>query len=58
MRNAVARRPLDGLLLLDKPTGMTSNGALQRVKWLYQARKLTDALSAELPRQVEDSAPL
>lgn len=33
------RRVLDGLLLLDKPTGMTSNGVLQRVKWLYQARK-------------------
>ena len=33
------RRSLDGLLLLDKPIGMTSNGALQRVKWLFQARK-------------------
>jgi tRNA pseudouridine55 synthase len=35
----LARRALDGLLLLDKPSGMTSNAALQRVKWLYQARK-------------------
>jgi tRNA pseudouridine55 synthase len=34
-----ARRVLDGLLLLDKPTGITSNAALQRVKWLFQARK-------------------
>lgn len=33
------RRTLDGLLLLDKPSGITSNAALQRVKWLYQARK-------------------
>lgn len=33
------RRDLDGLILLDKPTGMTSNAALQRVKWLLQARK-------------------
>lgn len=33
------RRGLDGLLLLDKPSGMTSNAALQRVKWLFQARK-------------------
>jgi tRNA pseudouridine55 synthase len=33
------RRPVDGLLLLDKPTGMTSNGALQRVKRLFNARK-------------------
>jgi tRNA pseudouridine55 synthase len=34
-----SRRTLDGLLLLDKPTGITSNAALQRVKWLFQARK-------------------
>ncbi len=33
------RRVLDGLLLLDKPTGITSNAALQRVKWLFKARK-------------------
>jgi tRNA pseudouridine55 synthase len=33
------RRALNGLLLLDKPTGITSNAALQRVKWLFQARK-------------------
>ncbi len=35
----VARRDLHGILLLDKPAGMTSNAALQRVKWLYRARK-------------------
>lgn len=42
MSDLVTRRPrrdLDGLILLDKPTGLTSNGALQRVKWLFQARK-------------------
>jgi tRNA pseudouridine55 synthase len=33
------RRRVDGLLLLDKPSGITSNGALQRVKWLFGARK-------------------
>lgn len=33
------RRPVDGLLLLDKPSGLTANAALQRVKWLYQAAK-------------------
>lgn len=33
------RRSIDGLLLLDKPVGMTSNAALQRVKWLSRARK-------------------
>ncbi|MCL4720570.1 MAG: tRNA pseudouridine(55) synthase TruB [Gammaproteobacteria bacterium] len=34
-----AWRPLDGLLLLDKPSGITSNAALQRARRLYQARK-------------------
>lgn len=33
------RRSIDGVLLLDKPVGLTSNGALQAVKHLYQARK-------------------
>lgn len=32
-------RPITGILLLDKPTGITSNEALQRVKRLYRARK-------------------
>lgn len=32
-------RPVDGVLLLDKPAGLTSNQALQRVKRLLQARK-------------------
>lgn len=32
-------RPLDGILLLDKPKGITSNAALQVVKRLYNARK-------------------
>lgn len=32
-------RPLDGILLLDKPKGMTSNAALQSAKRLYAARK-------------------
>jgi len=32
-------RDVTGILLLDKPLGMTSNEALQRVKRLYQARK-------------------
>ncbi|MFZ5560341.1 MAG: tRNA pseudouridine(55) synthase TruB [Pseudomonadota bacterium] len=33
------RRPVDGVLLLDKPQGLTSNQALQRVRHLYQAEK-------------------
>jgi tRNA pseudouridine55 synthase len=32
-------RTVDGWLLLDKPSGLTSNTALQRVKRLYGARK-------------------
>lgn len=34
-----ARRPVDGLLLLDKPQGMTSNQALQKVRNLFRAEK-------------------
>ena len=33
------RRTVDGLLLLDKPVGITSNAALQRVKRMFRARK-------------------
>lgn len=32
-------RPVDGLLLLNKPAGITSNGALQKVKRLLGVRK-------------------
>lgn len=32
-------RPLDGLLLLDKPAGVSSNQALQRVRHLFRAAK-------------------
>ncbi|HEY8553259.1 MAG TPA: tRNA pseudouridine(55) synthase TruB [Burkholderiales bacterium] len=34
-----AREPVDGVLLLDKPAGLTSNEALQRAKRLLGARK-------------------
>lgn len=37
-RKARGRR-VDGILLLDKPLGMSSNAALQRVKWLFSAAK-------------------
>jgi tRNA pseudouridine55 synthase len=33
------RRRIDGVLLLDKPSGITSNAALSRVKRLYGAKK-------------------
>src|SRR5262245_41495639 len=39
MRTAFARS-IDGVLLLDKPRGITSNAAIQRVKRLLQARKV------------------
>jgi tRNA pseudouridine55 synthase len=32
-------REVDGILILDKPPGLTSNGALQRVRRLFDARK-------------------
>ena len=34
-----ARQPIDGVLLLDKPVGITSNAALQKAKWLLNAEK-------------------
>src|SRR5579864_1669339 len=33
------RKSVHGILLLDKPANMTSNGALQRVKRLFEAKK-------------------
>jgi tRNA pseudouridine55 synthase len=33
------KRPINGVLLLDKPLGFSSNQALQKVKWLLQAAK-------------------
>jgi tRNA pseudouridine55 synthase len=33
------KRAVNGVLLLDKPYGFSSNQALQKVKWLYQAQK-------------------
>lgn len=33
------RRRVDGVLLLDKPTGMSSNAALQKARWLLNAAK-------------------
>ncbi|GAA6134047.1 tRNA pseudouridine(55) synthase TruB [Oceaniserpentilla sp. 4NH20-0058] len=32
-------REISGILVIDKPPGMTSNAVLQKVKWLYQAQK-------------------
>jgi tRNA pseudouridine55 synthase len=38
-RVKVQRRPVHGVLLLDKPIGLSSNQALQKVKWLLRAEK-------------------
>lgn len=38
-RTRVPRRPVHGVLVLDKPLGWSSNQALQRVKWLLRAEK-------------------
>ena len=38
-RVRVARRPVHGVLLLDKPLGLSSNQALQKAKWLLRADK-------------------
>ena len=35
----IQRRPLSGVFLLNKPEGISSNGALQKVRWLYRAAK-------------------
>jgi tRNA pseudouridine55 synthase len=37
--NSSPRRRVDGVLLLDKPPGLSSNAALQRAKRLYRAEK-------------------
>ena len=38
-RTRVQRRPVHGVLLLDKPLGLSSNNALQKCKWLLHAEK-------------------
>ncbi|SFC33943.1 tRNA pseudouridine55 synthase [Marinospirillum celere] len=39
MQRKTPRRRVDGVLLLDKPLGWTSNKALQKVRWLLKAKK-------------------
>ncbi|MBL0251510.1 MAG: tRNA pseudouridine(55) synthase TruB [Polaromonas sp.] len=38
-RVRIVRRPVHGVLLLDKSKGISSNDALQKVKWLLRAEK-------------------
>jgi tRNA pseudouridine55 synthase len=35
----IKRRRLSGVFLLNKPLGISSNAALQKVRWLYRADK-------------------
>jgi tRNA pseudouridine55 synthase len=35
----IPRRPIDGVLLLDKPLGLSSNAALQQARRIYRAKK-------------------
>lgn len=39
LRPKIQRRPVHGVLLLDKPLGLSSNQALQKAKWLLRADK-------------------
>jgi len=39
IRQKIQRRPVHGVLLLDKPLGLSSNQALQKAKWLLRAEK-------------------
>lgn len=38
-RPSIKRRVVNGILVLDKPLNVSSNGALQKVKYLYRAKK-------------------
>ena len=35
----IQRRHISGVFLLNKPLGISSNAALQKVRWLYRAQK-------------------
>ena len=48
-RNRRRGRAIDGILLLDKPAGISSNGALQQVKRLYNANKAGHTGSLDVP---------
>ena len=35
----IQRRPVNGIILLNKPLGISSNAALQKVRWIFRAQK-------------------
>ena len=48
-RQQSGRRAVNGILLLDKPAGLSSNQLLQRVKRLFKARKAGHTGSLDVP---------
>lgn len=38
-RQKIQRRPVNGIILLNKPYGISSNAALQKVRWIFRAEK-------------------
>src|SRR6478672_7893907 len=40
MRNRLLKKNINGILLLHKPKGITSNGALQQTKRLFNAKRV------------------
>lgn len=38
-RQKIQRRPVNGIILLNKPLGISSNAALQKVRWIFRAQK-------------------
>ena len=39
MQKKSLRREIDGVFLLDKPLGFSSNQALKKIQWLFNAKK-------------------
>ena len=48
-------RPIDGVLVLDKPSGLSSNAALQHTKRLYSAAKAGHTAIVELLREAQQA---
>jgi tRNA pseudouridine55 synthase len=39
MQKKSMKREIDGVFLLDKPLGFSSNQALKKIQWLFNAKK-------------------
>ena len=39
MQKKSSKREIDGVFLLDKPLGFSSNQALKKIQWLFNAKK-------------------